>query len=47
MRFKELVNKCDAIVFPAYIADENDLHRINHLQMMNDKFKKAEPVLSP
>ena len=43
MRFKELVNKCDAIVFPAYIADENDLHRINHLQMMNDKFNKLFP----
>ena len=43
MRFNELVNKCDAIVFPAYIADENDLHRINHLQMMNDKFNKLFP----
>lgn len=40
MRFKEIIQKCDAIVLPAYIAGEEDIDRINHLQSINKDFNK-------
>ncbi len=38
MRFEEVIQKCDAIVLPAFIAGEEDINRINRLQSINKKF---------